>query len=209
MFTAISRKSSNVKTRPHQVELPVELSRNECALRSGNCALSAVNHSTRVQDRRRAAPWRHQQFPADRACDCDRASCCESCAMHRLHRFADDFFDSHFFALRFAVGSQCPKFDSQTAMRYRVNYSLYLRSPCTRTSICVWERFGEMVFVCVCVCVSVCVCVYACMHVRGCVWMWVCVGGCFSQKRNSSFANNLSLQPASQISVHHLQHVRR
>ena len=34
------------------------------------------------------------------------------------------FFDSHFFALRFAVGSQCPKFDSQTAMRYRVNYSL-------------------------------------------------------------------------------------
>ena len=44
--------------------------------------------------------------------------------MHRLHRFADDFFDSHFFALRFAVGSQCPKFDSQTAMRYRVNYSL-------------------------------------------------------------------------------------
>ena len=44
--------------------------------------------------------------------------------MHRLHRFADDFFDSHFFALRFAVGSQCPKLDSQTAMRYRVNYSL-------------------------------------------------------------------------------------
>ena len=34
------------------------------------------------------------------------------------------FFDSHFFALRFAVGSQCPKFGSQTAMRYRVNYSL-------------------------------------------------------------------------------------
>ena len=45
--------------------------------------------------------------------------------MHRLHRFADDFFDSHFFALRFAVGSQCPKFDSQTAMRYWVNYSLH------------------------------------------------------------------------------------
>ena len=44
--------------------------------------------------------------------------------MHRLHRFADDFFHSHVFALRFAVGSQCPKFDSQTAMRYRVNYSL-------------------------------------------------------------------------------------
>ena len=52
--------------------------------------------------------------------------CCESCAMHRLHRYADDFFDSHFFALRFAVGLQCPKFDSQTAMRYRVNYSLYI-----------------------------------------------------------------------------------
>ena len=79
------------------------------------------NHSTRVQDRRRAAPWRHQQFPADRAGDCDR---CESSAMHRLRRFADHFFDSHFFALRFAVGSQCPKFDSQTAMRYQVNYSL-------------------------------------------------------------------------------------
>ena len=82
--------------------------------------------STRVQDRRLAAPGRHQQFPADRAgdIDCDRESCCESGAMHRLHRFADDFFDSHFFALRFAVGSQCPKFDSQIAMRYRVNYSL-------------------------------------------------------------------------------------
>ena len=49
-------------------------------------------------------------------------------AMHRLRRFADDFFDSHYFALRFAVGSQCPKFDSQTAMRYRVNYSLRLVS---------------------------------------------------------------------------------
>ena len=65
----------------------------------------------------------------DHAGDCDRASCCESSAMHRLHRFADDFFDSHFFVLRFAVGSQCPKFDSQTAMRYRVNYSLYLCLP--------------------------------------------------------------------------------
>ena len=42
-----------------------------------------------------------------------------------VHRFADDSFDSHFFALRFAVGSQCPKFDSQTAMRYWVNYSLH------------------------------------------------------------------------------------
>ena len=125
-FTAISRKSSNAKMRPHQVDLPVELSQNQCALRSGNCALSAVNHSTRVQDRCRAALWLYQQFPADidRAGDCDRASCCESSAMHRLHRFANDFFDSHFFALRFAVGSQCPKFDSQTAMRYRVNYSL-------------------------------------------------------------------------------------
>ena len=39
-FTAISRKSCNAKTRPHQVDLAVELSRNECALRSGNCALS-------------------------------------------------------------------------------------------------------------------------------------------------------------------------
>ena len=48
----------------------------------------------------------------------------QAAAMHRLHRFADDFFDSHFFALRFSVCSQCPKFDSQTAMRYRVNYSL-------------------------------------------------------------------------------------
>ena len=37
-FSAISGKSSNaqVKTRPHQVDLPVELSRNQCALRSGN-----------------------------------------------------------------------------------------------------------------------------------------------------------------------------
>ena len=84
--------------------------------------------STRVQDRRLAAPWRHQQFPADCAgdIDCDRESCCESGAIHRSQRFADDFFDSHFFALRFAVGSQCPKFDSQTAMRYRVNYSLFM-----------------------------------------------------------------------------------
>ena len=31
-FTAISWKSSNAKKRPHQVDLPVELSRNECAL---------------------------------------------------------------------------------------------------------------------------------------------------------------------------------
>ena len=46
-------------------------------------------------------------------------------AMHGLHRFAFDFFDSHFFALRFAVVSQSPKIDSQTAMRNRINYSLY------------------------------------------------------------------------------------
>ena len=31
---------------------------------------------------------------------------------------------SNFFALRFAVVSQCPEFDSQTAMRNRINYSL-------------------------------------------------------------------------------------
>ena len=42
----------------------------------------------------------------------------------RLHRFTFDFFNSHFFALRFAVVSQCPEIDSQTAMRNRINYSL-------------------------------------------------------------------------------------
>ena len=42
----------------------------------------------------------------------------------RLHRFAFDFFDSHFFAPVFAVVSQCPKFDLQTVMRNRINYSL-------------------------------------------------------------------------------------
>ena len=106
-----SRKSSNAKTRPHQVDLPVELSRNECALRSGNCALSTENHSKRVQDRRRAAPWRHQQFPADRAAlaiaiaqaAANLVRCIDCTASQMI------FFDSHFFALRFAVGSQCPK----------------------------------------------------------------------------------------------------
>ena len=50
---------------------------------------------------------------------CDRYVRC-AVATFRL-RF---FFDSHFFALRFAVVSQCPKFDSQTAMQNRINYSL-------------------------------------------------------------------------------------
>ena len=41
--------------------------------------------------------------------DCWRSRFCDA----QLHRFAFDFFDSHFFALRFAVVSQCPEFDSE------------------------------------------------------------------------------------------------
>ena len=76
-FTAISRKFSNTKTRPHQVDLPVELSRNECALRSGNCELHYI--SSKPLDASSGpgpgcAVAAHQQsVPADRAGDCARA----------------------------------------------------------------------------------------------------------------------------------------
>ena len=65
--------------------------------------------------------------PADRVGDCDRASCCESSIVRCIDCTASRriiLIRTFLIALRFAVGSQCPKFDSQTAMRYRVNYSL-------------------------------------------------------------------------------------
>ena len=111
--------------RPHQVDLPVELSRNECALRSGT---ARYRQKTTRREFRTGTGLRRggtsSFVTSNRAGDCDRGGCCDSSAMYRLQRFADDFFDSHFFALRFTVGSQCPKFDSHAAMRCRVSLLL-------------------------------------------------------------------------------------
>ena len=72
-------KYSNAKTRPHQVDLPVELSWNECALRSGNCALHRIS-SKPLDASSGPALGCAVAAPAvsgstDRAGDCDRASC--------------------------------------------------------------------------------------------------------------------------------------
>ena len=55
-----------------------------------------------------------------------------SCTVLRLI-----FLDSHFFALRYAVVSQCHEFNSQTAMRNRINYSCCL-------SVCLSVLFSPV-----------------------------------------------------------------
>ena len=124
-FTAISKKSSNaqVKPRPHQLDLPVELSRNDARSDQETAAriLSAVNHSTRVQDRRRlrrggTSSSRLQLIVlAIAQATANQVRCIDCTASQTI-------FLIRTFLL---CVSQCPKFDSQTAMRYRVNYSLY------------------------------------------------------------------------------------
>ena len=89
--------------------------------------------------------------------DCWRAWRSRSIMMcdAQLQHFEFNFFDSHFFALRFAVVSQCPKFDSQTAMQNQINYSLALsirrsvQQNTQSTSGRNWsaaERFGSTYF---------------------------------------------------------------
>ena len=67
-----------------------------------------------------------------------------------LHRFVLDFFDSNFFALRFAVVSQCPEIDSQIAMRNRINYSLILQP----SILSVQQEKSDFPWVCNAICQS-------------------------------------------------------
>ena len=75
---------------------------------------------------------------------CELLACAIAIDCHlrctRLRRFAFDFFDSHFFALRFAVVSQWPEIDSQTAMRNRINYSLWGETRWKIAFFCPSER---------------------------------------------------------------------
>ena len=73
-------------------------------------------------------------------CDCWRSRSIVMCNA-RLQNFVFDFFDSHFFALRFTVVLQCPKFDSQSAMRNRINYSL--QGFVARTMLNKFAKFHE------------------------------------------------------------------
>ena len=62
-------------------------------------------------------------------------------AMHGCTVSCRIFFDSHFFALHFAIVSQCPEFDSQSAMRKRINYSLGgLTQPRASISLHFWDN---------------------------------------------------------------------